>query len=929
MKILTSLAYTFILAVVLLTGLFFRLREKPQPTQAIAQINIVAYYYDESRRFFETGKFPSQDRWRFAPGSAVENAPVGLTLVTAGYLKAVKFILPKIDIGEATFNLPPLIFLIWAGVGFLTILRLTKSKTSALLFLTGLSLIPASIGLTRFAHYSEEFLGSFLVFITIIYYLFWLKEKKELDYYISFLSLVFLELTWQQFPLILFIVFLGAVFSFKKDVFLKTLLLILGSLIVSQIFCFVVGSGYSPVVMLKEAYIGIRGLNSSIIRTAMGRKDWSPLTTATFLQYFGYYSGVFGILGLIVMILNWKELYVRTAIIGFLITSILAIRVSKDMAMALPFLILAIGFCGLRLNKKQYRFLYRWAINKITIVIVAILIAIYLFIKGNNFINNHNPPIPNFTLRAAPLSANKSGPYRVFVTLTNFGGNGLLTPDAFSGLHIEVKNASVSAIRAFSPATKSGVVIKPNAKFSPSIYWFETKFDQLKSSNFGQASFTIYPYFKNINTEIYVRGWSPGSCGLVDRVKTMLSLRPEWSNWANSWRSESCIKRIPNQTDFLPGKTICLVDVYAAHKEKQQFFCRKITVRPNNLQLSNKTIWQRVALAYDWIKRDVNKTTGRLNYLYYPETDTFSTSNNTTRQLGASWTTLKTEDFLGKKDLNAMVKKTLDYYLARKFLVNDKTSAYLNSDGQSSISYNAFVILILMRFDYPNKWELISQFAKGILLLQRSDGAYLVDYKDRVVETGKIGITSGEAMLSLMQLYQNTKDPRYLESVKKAFVFYRDYWRKYHYFFIHWQTQALVLLYNETHDPQIANFIFEMNDYTLNKNQITQSAYKDEIGGIPKTEPGNNTAVIMEGVGDAYVLATKLNDQEHVKKYGEAIRLATPFILSLQVTDTQQFKNPKRAYGGFVFSFKNNSMIIDNTFHSLNSLMKIYNLGLF
>lgn len=312
------------------------------------------------------------------------------------------------------------------------------------------------------------------------------------------------------------------------------------------------------------------------------------------------------------------------------------------------------------------------------------------------------------------------------------------------------------------------------------------------------------------------------------------------------------------------------------------------------LRVRQSVVHKSILDGYNWFLGAVNKKTGRLEYLYFPQKDVYSKDNNDIRQLVAAWSIGKAQRFLKLNGLDFVVKNTLDYYLGK---------------GAPTIAHAGLFILILLDFDYPQKNQLMQKSVERILSWQNPDGSYFIDSKSRLVDYTKKGIAPGEAMLGLISLYQKTKNPQYLESVKKAFRYYRNYWRKQPYFFVHWQTQAYYQLYKETKDLEVASFIFEMNDW-ISEN-------------LPRN---NNTAVIMEGLNDAYNLALNIKDVKRSAKYKDAIKSATPFILSLQIgeADAQLFENPKKAKGGFVFSGKDSTQLIDFTFHSLNALIKIY-----
>jgi hypothetical protein len=166
---------------------------------------------------------------------------------------------------------------------------------------------------------------------------------------------------------------------------------------------------------------------------------------------------------------------------------------------------------------------------------------------------------------------------------------------------------------------------------------------------------------------------------------------------------------------------------------------------------------------------------------------------------------------------------------------------------------------------------LLTLLGKGIISLQNIDGSFNTYFvSDR--NTG-VDYYPGEAMLALIKLYNKTRERTYLDAVYKAFYYYRQYWRNNkNTAFIPWHSQIYFLLYNEIKDPQIKDFVFEMNDWLINNYQIYSDAYIDEIGGFPKSNPRNSTSSYLEGIADACLLARNIDDNFHLIKYRDGIR---------------------------------------------------------
>jgi AMMECR1 domain-containing protein len=345
--------------------------------------------------------------------------------------------------------------------------------------------------------------------------------------------------------------------------------------------------------------------------------------------------------------------------------------------------------------------------------------------------------------------------------------------------------------------------------------------------------------------------------------------------------------------------------------------------------IEKEMLLDRIKLTKVWFLNNINSQTKRLEYQYAPSSNKYSSRNNHIRQLATLWSITELKDFLKDSAFNTLIRSTLDYYLDKKMCLEDY--CFIKIENESKIAYNAFLILSLLNMpSYPESKNWIYLFANGIISLQNENGSYNTYFRSKK-NTG-IDYYPGEAMLALMNLYQKTGDKSFLNSVKRAFNYYKEYWRSNkNTAFIPWHTQTYLLLYNEIKNPEIIEFIFEMNDWLIDNYQIKDSIYPDKIGGFPKVKPRYSTSTYIEGINDAYFLAKIVKDQYHIRKYKEAIRIGIRFILLTQYTKDNSFyvKNSKRSIGGFKRSLTSNRQRIDYTQHALRSIIKTYTNDIF
>ena len=346
-------------------------------------------------------------------------------------------------------------------------------------------------------------------------------------------------------------------------------------------------------------------------------------------------------------------------------------------------------------------------------------------------------------------------------------------------------------------------------------------------------------------------------------------------------------------------------------------------------KITRDRINQSIDLGYRWMANNIDKETGMIQYMYLPSTGSYNNSINHLRVMASTWATSEMMKFLGDGALKNGVETTLGTYLD-KYGSRNPHGVYLNIENDGNIAFNAFAIMTLInQKDYPGRDGLMKDLAASILAQQQSDGRFLTD----VNNGGENGIDyyAGESLLALMKLYNDTGDERYYDAVMRAFPYYRDYWRgNKNTAFVPWQTQAYLLAYQKKPNRELADFVFEMNDWLIDTYQQMSSKYPDYLGGF-KSVPGNSTSAYEEGVCDAYQMARLASDEAHQKKYYDSARLGLRFVLQGQFTqeNTYYLENKDKALGGFRTSLIDNELRCDNTQHGVLSLIKALNYGIF
>src|ERR1700745_1282255 len=88
----------------------------------------------------------------------------------------------------------------------------------------------------------------------------------------------------------------------------------------------------------------------------------------------------------------------------------------------------------------------------------------------------------------------------------------------------------------------------------------------------------------------------------------------------------------------------------------------KESPRSDTGSLTTELLRQRLELIFRWYQGMVNPASGRLEYLYFPQTDTFERGQGPIRDLGSVWDIELLSGFLGRDDLRNVIETSLHHY---------------------------------------------------------------------------------------------------------------------------------------------------------------------------------------------------------------------------------------------------------------------------
>lgn len=544
-----------LLLFVMCTGVYVRTEGSPDCITS----NTASFFYARARDLQVNNQYPLEDRLNYAPEVFKEDYPPFPAYFAVGVYRLVSFFC-NVSFHHFIVILPVLMYVILFVAGFFIVANL-YGKLAGFFFAILLTIIPAASLLTQKGYYTEEALGVFLI---ILFFFFFIKSKKNNKYvYLAITALTLLSLTWQIFLWVFAGVLVHLMF-YRKKLTHHLLILILPLLVGHIISVNIIGLDYSPVYMLKEAYVGYKYESSEDFKIAFDRVDLRPIGFQKYTEDFTYLGLIFSVLGLFVCLKNLKKHEYATLLVYSILGFTAVIKYVKFRFFSLVFIIM-LSSLGMsyaynfdivtRLRLKGY---FK-KLRKYSKKILKVLVIILLILAGILTVQHIRNPECEITLILPEEKIEIGRVYDITLQIENIGEGALCRKDAFSGVHIEVENASVLEKKAYSSITKGEVAEKGYT--TDQIGWFEAKFDCLKHNNKGRVTFSIKPYA--LPVKLNYRCWIPQFC-LRPPPKEIL---PEFKM---AWRNEKCLHRKPSEG------SLCSVPVYAGYVEKQDYYCKSV-----------------------------------------------------------------------------------------------------------------------------------------------------------------------------------------------------------------------------------------------------------------------------------------------------------------------------------------------------------------
>ncbi|MFX1339252.1 MAG: hypothetical protein ACFFDK_11635 [Promethearchaeota archaeon] len=319
---------------------------------------------------------------------------------------------------------------------------------------------------------------------------------------------------------------------------------------------------------------------------------------------------------------------------------------------------------------------------------------------------------------------------------------------------------------------------------------------------------------------------------------------------------------------------------------------------------------------------------GKYRYIYDAENDVYDDSDyNIVRHAGTTYAILDLYKELGEEKYLSVGLAGLEYLLEFTYKINLNEWA-INYNTKMKVGTVSLAILGMVKYWQATGNEryniYVEKFANFIVSQQRDDGAFAGVYGKKEENL----YYSGEAFFALAMAYDMLEKKEYLKTIEDALEFY---WSSdYDYdesAFIPWASSGCAKWYRLTDNKEFRDFCFEMTDI-----QITRQYLGDELDELGNpiygciNGPTVNTAVYLEGIGDALRIAKSEEDTERINNYQSALKAGIEWVLSLQFRKEKQLGRPIRGYGGFHRGFVVDDAYlirIDYTQHAISAILRV------
>ena len=335
-----------------------------------------------------------------------------------------------------------------------------------------------------------------------------------------------------------------------------------------------------------------------------------------------------------------------------------------------------------------------------------------------------------------------------------------------------------------------------------------------------------------------------------------------------------------------------------------------------------------------WMLRNIS-TEGALPYKYWPSRGVESPADNAIRRFLASLALARLGELRRNARIQEAARRNLRFNLRRYFRrLGDGRGAIVERAGAK---LGAAALAALAILESPARREFAAELgmlAAGIASLADAKHGFRTFFFPSERDGENWNFYSGEALLFWAEaMRRGLRQAPSLEQWMAAFACCR---RRHRHArnpaFVPWHTQACASVFAQTKRQELAEFVFEMNDWLLSMQQwdgLTadlRGRFYDPSRPYFGPPHAASTGAYLEGLADALALARAVGDENRATAYQRAVDRGLRSLRQLQFRDHRDafyIFRKERVLGALRTEVYDNTVRIDSAAHALAAAIKV------
>ena len=342
-----------------------------------------------------------------------------------------------------------------------------------------------------------------------------------------------------------------------------------------------------------------------------------------------------------------------------------------------------------------------------------------------------------------------------------------------------------------------------------------------------------------------------------------------------------------------------------------------------------------------WMLRNL-AADGALPYKYWPSRGTESPADNAIRRFLASLSLARLGELLGDGEMREAARRNLRFNLTRYFRhIGGGRGAIVERTG-AKLGAAAVAALAILESPAPAEFlPELTMLAAGVDSLADDEFGFRTFFFPPERDGDNWNFYSGEALLFWAEaMRRGVGFAPSRERWTAAFACCRDrHYRARNPAFVPWHSQACASMFEQTNRRELADFVFEINDWLLPMQQW------DRRDGLPPDLWGRfyyprrpdfgpphaaSTGAYLEGLADAMTLARETGDGARAESYERTIARGLRSLRQLQFRDERDafyVSRRDRVLGALRTEAYDNTIRIDSAAHALAAAVKLLRGG--